>query len=65
MCSETTEEFSTLKYLNRHFRLSDPAPWAVGNHDVRNGNTEWITGLRARSFAPLPIGDLRFGAEPI
>ncbi|MEZ4773927.1 MAG: metallophosphoesterase [Bacteroidia bacterium] len=51
MCSETTEEFSTLKYLNRHFRLGDPRThWAVGNHDVRNGNTEWITGYTGRDL---------------
>ncbi|MDX2245234.1 MAG: metallophosphoesterase [Bacteroidia bacterium] len=51
MCSETTEEYSTLKYLDNHFRLGDPRThWAVGNHDVRNGNTNWITEYTGRDL---------------
>lgn len=43
ICSETTEEESTLDYLENIFSLSAPTThWAVGNHDVRNGNLQWI-----------------------
>lgn len=51
LCSETTEEKSTLNYLNKHFRLDDPGThWAPGNHDTRNGNTDWITEYTEREL---------------
>jgi len=43
LCSETTRERATLDYLDDIFDLAnEDTHWAVGNHDVRNGNLEWI-----------------------
>lgn len=51
VCSETTKEFSTIQYLDSIFDLSDPnTHWAVGNHDIRNGNEEWITDATGRDL---------------
>lgn len=49
ICSETTKEESTLEYLDQLFELgSDQTHWALGNHDIRNGNLEWITSRTGR-----------------
>ena len=51
VCSETTREESTLDYLDNLFDLgSKNTHWSVGNHDVRNGNTEWITARTGRDL---------------
>lgn len=43
ICSEATLEYSTIEYLDRLFDLSNPNTyWTFGNHDIRNGNLEWI-----------------------
>lgn len=43
LCSETTRERATIDYLDDIFDLSsEDTHWAVGNHDVRNGNLDWI-----------------------
>jgi len=42
-CSEATLKFSTVKYMDSLFDLSNSLTfWALGNHDTRNGNWEWI-----------------------
>lgn len=44
MCSETTHRESNLDYLDDLFDLGHPnTHWTLGNHDVRNGNLQWIT----------------------
>lgn len=44
LCSETTRDIETLPYLDCLFDLDNPLSfWAVGNHDVRNGNIHYIT----------------------
>lgn len=44
MCSETTHREENLDYLDDLFDLGSPnTHWTLGNHDVRNGNIEWIT----------------------
>lgn len=49
VCVETTEEYETLEYLDCLFDLSsEQTHWAVGNHDIRNGNMEWISGFTKR-----------------
>ncbi len=60
MCSETTQESATLDYLNCLFDLSHPRThWAVGNHDVRNGNHHFITNATQRPFSYTSLhGDL-------
>lgn len=49
VCSETTESRSTLEYLDKLFGLDRPGTlWTLGNHDVRNGNQQWITEFTGR-----------------
>ncbi len=49
LCSETTKKQSTITYLDSLFDLgASTTHWAVGNHDVRNGNVEWITEATGR-----------------
>ncbi|MEM1119478.1 MAG: hypothetical protein AAGJ18_03470 [Bacteroidota bacterium] len=51
LCSETTREQATLDYLDALFELeSEDTHWAVGNHDVRNGNLEWIRAATKREL---------------
>lgn len=51
ICSETTKEESTVDYVDSLFHLSSKnTHWSVGNHDVRNGNTEWITARTGRDL---------------
>lgn len=49
MCSETTENKKNIEYLNSIFNLSSKKThWALGNHDTRNGNIDWITDKTQR-----------------
>lgn len=49
MCSETTRDSLTLEYMDFLFDLSSPTThWALGNHDIRNGNLQWITNKTER-----------------
>ncbi|MEM8526071.1 MAG: metallophosphoesterase [Bacteroidota bacterium] len=49
VCVETTEEYATLEYLDCLFELeNERVHWAVGNHDIRNGNMEWISEFTRR-----------------
>ena len=51
VCSETTKEEATLNYVDSLFDLaSKNTHWSVGNHDVRNGNTDWITSRTGRDL---------------
>jgi hypothetical protein len=50
VCIETTEDQSTLNYLDNLFQLgSSKTHWTLGNHDVRNGNLDWITNTTNRN----------------
>lgn len=49
VCSEASLEYSTLAYINKLFDLGKPGNhWALGNHDTRNGNLEWIREFTGR-----------------
>ncbi|MEL6721269.1 MAG: hypothetical protein AAFP82_21390, partial [Bacteroidota bacterium] len=49
VCVETTEEYETLEYLDCVFDLGkENIHWAVGNHDIRNGNMDWISEFTKR-----------------
>jgi hypothetical protein len=49
ICSETTADINTVKYLDNMFDLgSSTTHWSLGNHDVRNGNVNWITDRTGR-----------------
>lgn len=49
ICSETTQEQETLETLDDQFDLSsNNTHWTLGNHDVRNGNVQWITDKTQR-----------------
>lgn len=49
MCSETTQRSTTIDYLDCLFDLSHPrSHWALGNHDVRNGDVHFITDATER-----------------
>ena len=51
LCSETTQERATIDYLDDIFDLGkETTHWAVGNHDVRNGNLDWITTATGRNL---------------
>ena len=44
VCSQTTKKESTLEYLDRLFDLgANTTHWTLGNHDIQNGNLQWIT----------------------
>ena len=44
ICAETTYEYETLNYLDAIFDLSNlKTHWTLGNHDIRQGNVQWIT----------------------
>ncbi len=48
--AHTTEHFSTIQYLEDLFDLDSPnTHWALGNHDTRYGNVEWITQATGRN----------------
>lgn len=49
VCSETTRSYATIQYLDCLFDLRNPLNfWATGNHDLRNGNIEWIEFITER-----------------
>ncbi len=49
VCSEATLKYSTVEYIDSIFDLSDDMTfWALGNHDTRNGNWEWIRKFTKR-----------------
>jgi len=51
LCTETTKFESTVDYLDSIFDLgSERTLWSLGNHDARNGHSDWIT---ARTQRPL------------
>jgi hypothetical protein len=44
ICAETTKEESTVEHIDDVFDIgSQKTHWALGNHDIRNGNVNWIT----------------------
>ncbi|MBI9037951.1 MAG: hypothetical protein JEY97_07450 [Bacteroidales bacterium] len=46
ICAETTKDFSTLIYLDGIFDLGNSnTHWTLGNHDVRNGNIDWVVDV--------------------
>lgn len=52
VCSEATQDRSTLSYLDSIFQLGSPNTYyVIGNHDARNGNLDWYQQFtRRRSF---------------
>lgn len=49
MCSATTENKDNIEHLDSIFNLgSQNTHWALGNHDTRNGNINWITDKTLR-----------------
>ncbi len=49
ICAETTQKSSTVDYVDSLFDLGSPKThWALGNHDTRNGNVQWITDKTGR-----------------
>ncbi len=49
ICSEASLDYSTLAYIDNLFDLGKPGNhWALGNHDARNGNLEWIEEFTGR-----------------
>jgi len=49
VCSEALVNFSTVEYLNEIFNLENPeSHWALGNHDARNMNWEYVTDITNR-----------------
>ena len=49
LCARTSEKPSTLDYLDSIFDLSsDKTHWALGNHDLVEGNINYITAKTKR-----------------
>ncbi|MFT4661518.1 MAG: hypothetical protein ACI8XB_001795 [Patiriisocius sp.] len=49
ICSETTQDQSTIYYLDNLFGISqENTHFSLGNHDIRNGNVQWITDVTQR-----------------
>ena len=49
VCSEALLKYSTVQYIDSLFDLSNPNTyWALGNHDARNGNFEWLKEFTGR-----------------
>ncbi len=49
LCGSTTRFHATLTYLDGLFDLSsNNTHWAVGNHDVKQGNLNWISDFTKR-----------------
>ena len=49
VCSEALLEYETLEYIDALFDLKHPnTHWAMGNHDARNGNWNWLQELQGR-----------------
>ena len=44
VCSEALINYGTVQYIDSIFDLGNPEThWAMGNHDARNGNWEYIS----------------------
>ena len=49
LCVETTKREETLDHLDEVFKLdAQTTHWALGNHDIRNGNINWILSRTGR-----------------
>ncbi len=49
VCSEALLEHTTLEYIDGLFNLKHPnTHWAMGNHDARNGNWNWLEELTGK-----------------
>ena len=49
VCSEATQKYTTLEYLDGIFDLGSPNTYYVmGNHDARNGNWDWFQRFTER-----------------
>lgn len=49
VCSEALLEYTTLEYIDDLFNLKHPnSHWALGNHDARNSNWNWLEELRGK-----------------
>jgi len=49
VCSEALLEYTTLDYIDGLFNLKHPnTHWAMGNHDARNGNWNWLEELTGK-----------------
>ncbi len=49
VCSESSLDYSTLEYIDSIFDLKAPGNhFALGNHDIRNTNIEWIEEVTER-----------------
>lgn len=49
ICSETSKYIRTVEYVDDLFDIGAPTTlWSLGNHDVRNGNTQRITSRTGR-----------------
>ena len=49
ICSETSLNYSTIEYIDSLFDIGKPGNhWALGNHDTRDGNPEWINEFTKR-----------------
>ena len=59
ICSEASLNYSTLEYIDGIFDIGNVGNhWTLGNHDIRNGNFEWIENLthRPRYYAHYQDG---------
>ena len=58
ICTATTRDSNTLDYLDSLFHISDESTcWSVGNHDFREGNTQYITRKTGRPLYYLTHHD--------
>ncbi len=49
VCSEALLEYTTLEYIDGLFNLNHPnSHWALGNHDARNANWNWLEELTGK-----------------
>ncbi|PLX10755.1 MAG: hypothetical protein C0598_09745 [Marinilabiliales bacterium] len=50
VCSEALINYGTVQYIDSIFDLGNPEThWAMGNHDARNGNWEYISDFSYRN----------------
>ncbi len=51
VCVESSKEKSTLQYIDSLFDISSPDTyWAIGNHDVTNGNPDFIEEFTGKNL---------------
>jgi len=49
ICAETTADINTIRHIDEIFDLSSlTTHWSFGNHDIRNGNIQWLTDATGR-----------------